>query len=139
MVIEDTVTHLLVRSGTALRNLLEDKARGVGLHSGQILALFELWKEDGLRQVDLASRLGVSAATVNKTLGGLLEADLVEREKFENDARSTRIVLTPKGRAIRRSVEDLWSDLEARTTGGLTDAEVTMLRQLLPRLMVEIM
>ncbi|HMQ03966.1 MAG TPA: MarR family transcriptional regulator [Pyrinomonadaceae bacterium] len=138
MKIEDTVSFILANAGTAHRNLIEDQIRPLGLHSRQLFVLFELWKQDGLRQIDLAARLGVSAATVNKALGGLLESDFVTRVKYENDARSTRICLTRKGRDVRPKVEAVWHQIDRQTTGGLTDVEETMLRQLLPKLVVEI-
>ncbi|MEK7855468.1 MAG: MarR family transcriptional regulator, partial [Acidobacteriota bacterium] len=76
MEIENTVSYLLAKAGTAHRKLIEERARDIGLHGGQIFVLFELWKTDGLRQIDLASRLAITPATVNKTLGGLLDKDL---------------------------------------------------------------
>ncbi|MEK7857106.1 MAG: hypothetical protein AAB288_13530, partial [Acidobacteriota bacterium] len=65
--------------------------------------------------------------------------DLVVREKFENDARSTRICLTQNGRDIREFVERLWDDIDLQATGGLTEAEEGMLRLLLPKLMIEVL
>ena len=70
---EDTVSYLLARVSTAFRNSLERLMGEIGLHGGQIFVLFELWQQDGLRQVDIANRLGVSAPTVNKMLKGLAE------------------------------------------------------------------
>ncbi|NOT48157.1 MAG: MarR family transcriptional regulator [Acidobacteria bacterium] len=138
MSIENTVSYLLAKAGTAHRNLIEKRAQEIGLHGGQIFVLVELWKTDGLRQIDLASRLNLSAATVNRTIGGLIGNDFVTRQNFENDARSTRICLTKKGIEIRPHVEALWKAIDMEATGGLTDAEVTMLGQILPRLVVEI-
>ena len=73
MEFENTVTYLLAKLSLAHRNLFEKAAVGAGLHSGQAFVLMELWKEDGQRQIDLASKLNLSAPTVNKILGGLLE------------------------------------------------------------------
>lgn len=139
MEFENTVTYLLAKLSLAHRNLFERAAVGAGLHSGQAFVLMELWKEDGQRQIDLASKLNLSAPTVNKILGGLLENDLVTRGKYENDARSTRIFLTRKGVQVRSDLEEQWAALEERTLGGLTDTETLMLHQLLTKLVVEIL
>ena len=138
MGIEDTVSYLLAKAGTAHRNLIEKRAQEIELHGGQIFVLLELWKEDGLRQIDLARRLNLTPATVNRTIGGLIEDDFVTRQTFENDGRSTRICLTRKGYDIRPDVEDMWNEIDREATVGLTNAEVTMLGQILPRLVVEI-
>ena len=59
MRIEGTVSFMLSRVTTAFRNSLERNMSAVGLHSGQVFILFELWKHDGQRQVDLAAPLSV--------------------------------------------------------------------------------
>lgn len=136
---ENTVSFLIAKLSIAHRNLLEKAAKRAGLHSGQVFVLLELWKEDGQRQIDLASRLSLSPPTVNKILGGLLGNDFVTRERYEDDARSTRIFLTQKGLDVREDLEAEWEGLEERTVGGLTDTETLMLHQLLTKLVVDLM
>jgi DNA-binding MarR family transcriptional regulator len=118
--------------------MLEKTAAKIGLHGGQIFVLMELWKNDGLRQVDLAVRLDVAPPTVNKILGGLLEGDFVTRAKYEDDARSTRIYLTLKGAEAQALLEAEWDELEENTTINLTDTEVLVLKQLLTRLLEQV-
>src|SRR3954463_14742035 len=98
---EDTVSYLLARVSTAFRTSLERRMGEIGLHGGQIFVLFELWKQDGLRQVDIAKRLSLSAPTVNKMLKGLAEINLVTSSRLDDDGRSTRIFLTDRGFSIR--------------------------------------
>ena len=131
----DSVSYLLSKLTTAHRNLLEKSVQEVGLHSGQVFVLFELWKKDGQRQVDLAEKLNLAAPTVNKILGGMLQADLVTRERYEDDARSTRIYLTEKGRSVREALELKWVDIEEQTVMGLTETEALILKQLLAKLL----
>lgn len=137
MEFRDSVSYLLSKLTTAHRNLLERSVQEIGLHSGQVFVLFELWKKDGLRQVDIAERLNLAAPTVNKILGGMLQADLVTRERFEDDARSTRIYLTDRGRSVREDLELKWTDIEEQTVLGLTDTEALILKQLLAKLLGE--
>lgn len=137
MEFRDTVTYLLSKLTTAHRNLIEKSVQEIGLHSGQIFVLLELWRKDKQRQVDLAEKLNLAAPTVNKILGGMLEAELVTRERFDNDARSTRIVLTQKGRDVRPLLEGKWAEIEEQTVMGLTDTEALILKQLLTKLLGE--
>lgn len=129
-----TTSFALTRVATAHRNLLERKMKEIGLHSGQVFVLFELWKRDGQRQIDLAAQLRLSAPTVNKILGGLLESDFVTRARYEDDARSTRIYLTQKGRDIRPLLEAQWMELETEAMSNLTDTERLIFDQLLRKL-----
>jgi DNA-binding MarR family transcriptional regulator len=106
----------------------------IGLHGGQIFVLFELWQQDGLRQVDIAKRLNVSAPTVNKMLKGLAEINLVTNSRIDDDARSTRIFLTDRGRYMRGEVEVQWLELEENALSGLTETERLVLFELLSKL-----
>src|SRR5688572_16927459 len=133
---EDTVSYLLAKVTTAFRNTLERHMGTIGLHGGQIFVLFELWKQDHLRQVDIATRLNLSAPTVNKMLKGLIEMGLVTRSRLDDDARSTRIFLTEHGIAMRHEVEGQWLELEESCLSGLTETERLVLSELLGKLRV---
>jgi DNA-binding MarR family transcriptional regulator len=134
MRIQDTVSFALSRVGTAYRNSLERKMDEVGLHGGQVFILIELWKQDGQRQVDLASKIGVTTPTINKMVLGLIQSGLVERKRLENDARSTRIFLTAQGSDVQTTVETQWHELEENTVAGLTEAERLILFELLVKM-----
>jgi len=138
MKFEESISYLLSKVSVSHRRLLEKSVAEIGLHAGQVFVLMELWKNDGLRQIDLATRLDLSPPTVNKILGGLLEGDFVTRAKYEDDARSTRIFLTPKGIDAKGALETQWDVLEEQTIINLTDTEVLVLKQLLTRLLEQV-
>jgi DNA-binding MarR family transcriptional regulator len=131
---EDTVSYLLAKVTTAFRNALERHMGQIGLHGGQIFVLLELWKKDGLRQIDLANRLNLTAPTVNKMINGLTEINLVNRSRVEDDGRSTRIFLTKGGFEMRDEIEQQWLELEESCLKGLTEAERLILFELLGKL-----
>src|SRR5215210_9307400 len=83
-----------------------------GLHVGQEMALLEPWQEDGLRGGELAARLGVEPPTVTKMLRRLEGCGLVERRQDPKDARSFRVYLTEKGRALDGPVARCWAQAE---------------------------
>jgi DNA-binding MarR family transcriptional regulator len=134
MKIEQTVSFVLSRVSTAFRNSLERRMGEIGLHSGQVFILMELWKKDGLRQVDLAQRMGVSTPTINKMILGLIGSGLVDRTRLENDSRSTRIFLTDAGSELESAVEAQWHELEENTVAGLTEAERLIMFELLAKM-----
>ena len=131
---EKTASYLLARVATAYRNALENHMARVDLHSGQVFVLMELWKKDGLRQVDIAERLNLRPPTVNKMLKGLIEIKLVTRQSVAGDKRSTRIFLTGKGWDARREVSAQWLELEAEYMSGLSETERLILTDLLGKL-----
>lgn len=131
---EETVSYLLAKVSTAFRNSLERHMGQIGLHGGQVFVLLELWKKDGLRQIDLAGNLDLAAPTVNKTVKGLIEVGLVQRSRIDDDARSTRIFLTDRGNSIRDEIEDQWVELEEDCLSALTETERLVLFDLLGKL-----
>lgn len=130
----ESISFQLAKVATAHKNALERAMAAISLHSGQVFVLFELWNSDGMRQIDLANRLGVSPPTINKMMKGLMDRGLVTRAKLENDARSTRIFLTDEGREIRPAVETQWLDLEGELLSALTETERLVLGELLNKL-----
>ncbi len=131
---EDTVSYLLAKVTTAFRNSLERHMGTIGLHGGQIFVLFELWKHDGLRLIDLVARVNVAAPTVTKMVDGLIEIRLVTRTRIDGDNRSKRIFLTERGREMREEIEAQWLELEESCLTGLTETERLVLFDLLGKL-----
>ncbi len=131
---EETVSYRLAKVTTPFRNSLERHMSNIGLHGGQIFLLLELWKEDGLRQIDLAKRLSLAAPTVNKMLKGLVEINLVTSVREDADARSTRIFLTDLGYSMRDDVEEQWLELEQSSLTAITETERLVLYELLGKL-----
>ena len=134
MKFRQSISYQLARINTAHKTALERSMNEIGLHSGQVFVLLELWKHDGQRQVDLAARLNIAPPTVNKTLKGLIDSGFVTRTKVEDDARSTRIFLTQKGVDIEEGVRTQWERLEEELLARLTDTEMLVLFQLLEKL-----
>lgn len=105
----------------------------VGLHVGQEMVLIELWQADGLRGGELACRLGVEPPTVTKMLRRLEGAGHVERRTDPDDARSFRVYLTERGRALEEPVLRCWERAEKKTFAGLDPAERRELGRLLTK------
>jgi DNA-binding MarR family transcriptional regulator len=134
IVFEETVSYRLSRVSTYFRNALERQIANTGLHAGQVFILFELWHEDGLRQVDLANRLGLAAPTVSKMLKGLEEINLITRSRFGDDGRSFGVFLTEQGINIRPAVEEQWQEVESACLAGLKESERVVLTDILGQL-----
>ena len=131
--IEETAGFALAKACKAHRTEVGAALAELGLHVGQEMVLLELWREDGLRGGELASRLGVEPPTVSRMLGRLQACGLLERRRDPEDARSFRVFLTPKGRELEGPVEDLWQRVEDRAFEGVGEEEKLLLKGLLLR------
>lgn len=104
-----------------------------GLHVGQEMLLVELWQDDGLRGGEIAVRLGVEPPTITKMLRRLERCGLVERRADPTDARSFRVHLTERGRALEEPVARCWAQTEETALAGLSAGERRTFRKLLIR------
>ena len=105
------------------------------MHGGQVFILFELWKKDGLSQIDLAKNLSLTPPTINKMVKSLSANDFVSLTRGVKDSRIVRVYLTEKGKSIRPSVESLWQELEVLILDNLTETEKLIFFQLLEKIL----
>src|SRR5829696_4129477 len=104
-----------------------------GLHVGQEMVLVELWEDDGLRGGELADRLCVEPPTITKMLRRLESCGLVERRADQEDARSLRVYLTGRGRALEEPVLRCWERAEQTVLAGMNTRDRQTFRRLLNR------
>ena len=97
--------------------------REVGLHPGQELLIMHLWDTGPQRQADLATVFDTDSASMTRTVQRLERAGFVRRRPDPHDRRATLVETTPASLALRARVENLWSDLEAATTGAMTERQ----------------
>ena len=135
----ETISFLFVQISTVFKAQLEKKLNEIGLHSGQVFILFELWKADGLSQIDLSINLRVSPPTVNKMVKSLTENGFVSCNKCNLDGRMMRVFLTQKGFDVRPEVEEQWQKVEEQLLTNLTATEKLVLSQLFEKLSVSLM
>lgn len=125
--------YLLAKTCRAHRGVIGGLLSGLGLHVGQEMVLIELWAEDRLRGSDLAGRLGVEPPTITRMLRRMENCGLLYREPDPDDARSFRVRLTAKGRALEEPVIRAWEAAEEHTLAGLSPGERQTFRGLLGR------
>lgn len=132
--LQDYIGFRILQIHRAHRNRAEAGFNELGLYTGQEWVLFQLWNKEGQTQTQLVSSLRVEPPTVTKTLDRLEKTGLVERRQDPDDARVSRVYLTPAGRVLEAKVRKVWDDLEALTTEGLSDVELALLRRLLDQI-----
>lgn len=132
--LQDYIGYYIIQILKAHRSHAEPAFSEIGLYLGQEMLLYQLWEEEGLTQSQLGETLCVDPSTVTKTLQRLEQAGIVERRQDSEDARVSRVYLTPKGRALQPSVQAIWAHLEVLTVQGLSEVELALLRRLLDQI-----
>jgi MarR family transcriptional regulator, organic hydroperoxide resistance regulator len=128
---EDALGYWLVQVCKAHRNRAQARLSEIGLYAGQEMILMRLCEGQGVTQSQLVSDLGVEPPTVTKMLQRLESVGLVERRQDAEDARVSRVYMTAQGEALEDRLREIWGEIDAETTAGLSDMEQALLRRLL--------
>ena len=117
------ISHAIFRVARTHKMLAGQLLRETGLYPGQELLMMRLWDDGPQRQVDLVRTLDSDAPTMARSITRLERAGFVRRSPNPTDGRSMLIEATPASMSLRRSVERIWTELEALTVGSLSQDE----------------
>ena len=129
--IQRTMAWDLIQLNRAHRKAAAACLERLGLHVGQEVLLARLWEEEGQPQAALAGSLCVEPPTITRMVDRMEQAGFVERRRDAEDARVSRVYLTPRGREARAAAQACWTELDARMLDGLSLEERLLLRRLL--------
>ncbi|ARE39353.1 transcriptional regulator [Rhodovulum sp. P5] len=105
----------------------------LGLAPAQFMVLLELWREEGLTQRDLVSRLDVEQATMANTLARMERDGLITRTGDEKDRRIRRVFLTDTARAMEAPATAAAAAQNAEAMAALSPNEQAALMALMTR------
>ena len=80
--------------------------------------------------MDIARALGTTHPAVNQVAGQMAQARLIATYRDAHDKRRRLLALTREGRALKPSLESLWSKIRAALHGLLDESQVAFLRDL---------
>lgn len=99
----------------------------MSLAPGQVPALLALHEFDGQTQADLARRTSVEQPTMAITLRRMERDGLIYRTADGDDARKTRLHLTPTGRAVIDPLQSARGLIDSVALRGLTESQLETL------------
>jgi DNA-binding MarR family transcriptional regulator len=118
----------------AHHNLANQLFEQIGLHRGQPSVLFELDRQDGINQCELARRIEVTPATLTNLLNRLEAHLYIRRVRDPLDARVFRIYLTDAGREKTVQARAITEQMETLAFENFTAEEMETLSEYLQRL-----
>lgn len=117
-----------------LRLDIDRRLKAHDLTRVQWLALQHIQSRPGLTQTELAREMKLGAATVGRLIDRLQARQMVQRMPCPGDRRALRLDITSKARSTLAHLDMLPGQLHEDLTGGMSDAEVSSLRQGLAKL-----
>ena len=101
-------------------------------------SLMSLWREDGLKVIDLGRRAGLEPSTMTGLLDRMERDGLVERRPDPADRRVLKIFLTGTGASIRETVIRIVDSTLAGLLSGVDASEIDTLKGLLHKVLVNV-
>jgi DNA-binding MarR family transcriptional regulator len=124
---QETLGFLLSDTSRLLRRAFQEKLVGSELSMSEAKALFYVSRQEGLRQVDLASLLEVQPIAAARLIDRLESLDLLERRPAPDDRRAYLLYLLPRAHPVLERFEADAADIRQIATKGLNRAEVSAL------------
>jgi DNA-binding MarR family transcriptional regulator len=106
-------------------------ANGFSDFDASYLIVFQYPGPQGQRPSELATRLRVSKQALNHLLGQLERRGYIERQPSDDDKRSKRVALTPRGIHAATSMREAVAELENNWKRKLGPKRFNQLRNLL--------
>ncbi len=98
------------------------------------LDVFQYPGPENQRPLELATQTRMTKQALNYLLGQLQQLGYLTRETDENDQRSKRIRLTPRGHAAIKAIREIVQDVESEWEQQLGARKFAQLRDLLTQL-----
>jgi DNA-binding MarR family transcriptional regulator len=132
---DDALLALATELRVAMSRLgRQTRVGSTGLTPSQLSALTNLDEFGPLRLNELAAREGVAAPTMSRGVDILEHAQLVRKRRDPDDARSSFIDLTERGRALLTKAIDQRTTLLAQRLAALEPARLDAIKAALPAL-----
>ncbi len=128
---EVSPAFLLMALGRRVRSNVEETLRGSGLTLRHVSALGHLAHQPGLSYSELARRAGVSAQSMQATLGQLEQRRAVEKRTPGGRGRTAQLYLSATGQALLEQGRDAISTADDRLLACLTAQQREQLTTLL--------
>lgn len=132
--VSSSVGYQIRMTNRALQRYRQVLVEPYGVTSGMWFFLRVLWDEDGLTQRELSNRAGTMEPTTLVALRAMKSAGLIKRVRNGTDKRKVNIFLTPKGRALQKTLVPLAAHVVDNAVAGFSAAEVRTLLKMLERI-----
>ncbi|MDR1797574.1 MAG: MarR family transcriptional regulator [Clostridiales Family XIII bacterium] len=118
MEFNNCINYLLTIAQHAVFVQTSEKLAKYDITPGQYGVLNYLWENGDATPKDLAAALALENSTVSGVLDRMQKKGLIDRRIDEEDRRSVRIALTPKGAALKKDVLQAIEEMNEAVLGA---------------------
>lgn len=132
--VEECPYYLITRASLAVTAAMKRRfsAAGIGfVRPAYLGSLMSLWREDGLKMIDLGRKAGLEPSTMTGLLDRMERDGLVERRPDPADRRVLKIFLTAAGAGARDAVVRIVDETLSGVFAGIDAGEIEALKGLM--------
>ncbi|GIK83161.1 MAG: transcriptional regulator [Alphaproteobacteria bacterium] len=127
----DRLAHLVKDAARAFVRALQRRLVHEGVSFGHWAFLRVLWEHDGLTQKELSDEVGVMEPTTFAAVTAMEKLGYVRREQRSGNRKNVHVVLTPRGRALKKRLVPLAEQVNALGVRGIDADAVATTRRVL--------
>jgi DNA-binding MarR family transcriptional regulator len=134
----DCPYYLVSRATLLVTTALRQELREAGVdhvRPAYLGVLLTLWRDDGLKVVELGRRAGLEPSTMTGLLDRMERDGLLTRASDPEDRRAHRIHLTEKGHGAMQPVSDVMDRALGKILNGIEPQDLAGLKQTLRRIL----
>ena len=109
-----------------------------GIKPAYLGVLLSLWREDGLKVIELSRRAGLEPSTMTGLLDRMERDNLAYRAADPNDRRAQRFYLTRIGRNVEKPALDVVDRVLRKVFVGISEQELSQSMDLLRRVLTNL-
>ncbi|HVE50324.1 MAG TPA: MarR family transcriptional regulator [Casimicrobiaceae bacterium] len=128
---QDRLAHLVKDTTRAFVRALSDRLAAHGVSFGHWTFLRILWERDGLTQKQLSNEAGVMEPTTFAAVTAMERLGYVRREQRPGNRKNVHVTLTPRGRALKRTLVPLAEEVNRIGIAGVAARDVALTRAVL--------
>ncbi|MFO0574278.1 MAG: MarR family transcriptional regulator [Polyangia bacterium] len=125
----ESMGYLINVAGRLFSRALNARLLKHGVSIGQWPILMFLFEKEGLSQQEISQHIGLEESTLARTIERMERDGLVERLRSAIDRRRVELTLTPRARALRRSLRSCAIAVNETAMAGLSDNAMERLLQ----------
>ena len=117
-----------------MAKVTRDAVSPYGLTTTQFFLLTALYEEDDISISALAQKVALDKATLTGLIDRMERDGLVIRQVSPEDRRSVQVRLTPKAEKLRKTLTDLYHDINRHFLSFLTEKERKTFEQVVEKI-----
>jgi DNA-binding MarR family transcriptional regulator len=133
--LDDCIGFITNRASKIIVDEFNRRLKSSGLTRVKWMALYYIGKEEGISQKELSHKMNVNESSIVRLLDRMEKEELSVRVRDTHDRRITKILLTPKGKALRKELMPLGEQFQDDATKGISQEQLDAFKYVLDKML----